>query len=116
MALGQNGRHRCVYRIMNLLGSTALSYSDEYEFGFIECRCCESNYCSGDTVYNTSIHCCVPMNDNMDSLNLFQKDIPTCEIIEDGASGFLKYNLAGPEFVFDFNGQGLQAGAGYVLI
>jgi hypothetical protein len=37
---------------------------------------------SDDTVYNTNIQCCVPMNDNMDSLNLFfQKGIPTYEII-----------------------------------
>ena len=52
----------------------------------------------------------------MDYLNLFQKDTLTYEIIEDGARGLLKYNLAGPEFVFDFNGQGIQAGANYVLM
>jgi hypothetical protein len=41
---------------------------------------------------------------------------PDWEIVEDGAWGKMKYNLAGPEFDFVFNGHGLEAGSTYTLI
>lgn len=60
---------------------------------------------------------------NTGHLNLYEKipatltDSPTpWEIVEDGASGKMKYNLAGPTFDFVFNGHGLERNTDYSLI
>jgi len=53
---------------------------------------------------------------NVAHLYLFEKDPATWEIVEDGAWGKMKYNLAGPEFEFVFNGHGLENGSDYTLI
>ena len=55
-------------------------------------------------------------NSNNAFIELWQKDPATWEIVEDGAWGKLKYNLAGAEFEFLFNGHGLEPGAEYSLI
>ena len=61
-----------------------------------------------------------PHNDKGDSnvgqLFLFEKDPETWEIIKHGAWGKMKYNISGPEFVFQFNGHGLEPGWSYTLI
>ena len=53
---------------------------------------------------------------NVAHLYLFEKDPSTWEIVEDGAWGKMKYNLAGSEFDFVFNGHGLENGSEYTLI
>ncbi|MBE9514359.1 MAG: hypothetical protein IMY83_04935 [Chloroflexi bacterium] len=55
-------------------------------------------------------------NSNTAFVELWEKDPSDWSIIEDGAWGKLKYNLAGPEFDFVFNGHGLEADTGYTLI
>jgi len=93
------------------------TYSGEREPGCVERQCCNSDCCAADgTVYDTSIQSCVPTSNNVGYLNLFQKVIGTWEIVEGGASGELEYNLAGPEFVFDFSGRGLTPGTDYMLM
>ena len=51
-------------------------------------------------------------NQNYAKVDLFEKDLSTWEIIEDGASGTLVYS--GKQFAF--NGRGLEAGVSYTLI
>jgi len=53
---------------------------------------------------------------NTGHLYLYEKDPSTWEIVDGGAWGKMKYNLSGPEFDFNFNGHGLEAGEGYCLI
>jgi len=53
---------------------------------------------------------------NIAHLYLYEKDPSTWEIVEDGAWGKMKYNLAGSEFEFVFNGHGLQSDTEYALI
>jgi len=53
---------------------------------------------------------------NIAHLYLFEKDPSTWEIVEDGAWGKMKYNLAGSEFEFVFNGHGLEPGYEYTLV
>lgn len=55
-------------------------------------------------------------NSNIGHLYLYEKDPATWEIVDDGAWGKMKYNLAGPEFSFVFNGHGLEPGVDYTLI
>lgn len=55
-------------------------------------------------------------NSNIGHLYLYEKDPATWEIVDDGAWGKMKYNLAGPEFSFVFNGHGLEPGRDYTLI
>lgn len=52
---------------------------------------------------------------NVAHLYLFEKDADW-NIVEDGAWGKMKYNLAGPEFDFVFNGHELEPGLEYTLI
>ena len=49
-------------------------------------------------------------------LYLYEKDPTDWTIVEDGARGKLRYNLAGPEFEYGFNGHGLEAYTDYSLI
>lgn len=49
-------------------------------------------------------------------LYLYEKDPSTWEIIDGGAWGKMKYNLAGPEFEFTFTGRRLRPGTTYMLI
>jgi len=53
---------------------------------------------------------------NVAHLYLYEKDNADWTIVEDGAWGKMKYNLAGPEFDFVFNGHGLEPGSDYTLI
>lgn len=53
---------------------------------------------------------------NTGHLYLYEKDPSTWEIVDGGAWGKMKYNLSGPEFDFNFNGHGLEAGEEYLLI
>ena len=53
---------------------------------------------------------------NVAFLYLYEKDPSTWEIVDSGAWGKLKYNLAGPTFDFVFNGHGLQPNINYSLI
>jgi hypothetical protein len=53
---------------------------------------------------------------NVAHLYLYEKDQDTWEIVEDGAWGKMKYNLAGEEFCYVFNGHGLEPGSDYTLI
>ena len=54
---------------------------------------------------------------NVAHLYLYEKDPDDWSIVEDGAWGKMKYNLAGPEFDFVFNGHGLNSSIGdYILI
>jgi len=53
---------------------------------------------------------------NVAHLYLFEKDPTTWEIVEEGAWGKMKYNLAGPEFEFVLNGHGLEPNTDYSLI
>jgi len=53
---------------------------------------------------------------NVAHLYLFEKDPSTWDIVENGAWGKMKYNLAGPTFDFVFNGHGLEPGQKYTLI
>lgn len=53
---------------------------------------------------------------NTAHLYLYEKDPDTWEIVEDGAWGKMKYNLAGSTFDFVFNGHGLELGNEYTLI
>jgi len=56
-------------------------------------------------------------NSNVGHLYLHEKNPDDWdEIVEDGAWGKMKYNLAGPTFDFVFNGHGLDAGVEYTLI
>lgn len=55
-------------------------------------------------------------NSNIGHLYLYEKDPATWEIVDDGAWGKMKYNLAGPEFNFVFNGHGLEPNTEYTLI
>ena len=52
---------------------------------------------------------------NVAHLYLFEKDADW-NIVEEGAWGKMKYNLAGPEFDFVFNGHGLEPNTEYTLI
>jgi len=92
------------------------TYSVENEPGCVERLCCNSDCCADGTNFDTSIQSCVPSSDNVGYLNLFQKVPGPWNIVEGGASGVLEYNLAGPEFVFDFNGRGLKPGTDYMLM
>ena len=49
-------------------------------------------------------------------LDLYEKDPTTWQIVEDGARGKLRYNLAGAEFEYGFNGHRLEANTDYSLI
>ncbi len=49
-------------------------------------------------------------------LYLYEKDPDTWEIVEDPAWGKLRYNLAGDEFEYGFNGHGLESNKNYSLI
>ena len=49
-------------------------------------------------------------------LYLYEKDPTDWTIVEDGAWGKLRYNLAGDEFEYGFNGHGLEAYTDYSLI
>jgi len=53
---------------------------------------------------------------NIAHLYLYEKDPGTWEIVEDGAWGKMKYNLAGSTFDFVFNGHGLESNTEYTLI
>jgi hypothetical protein len=53
---------------------------------------------------------------NVGHLYLLEKDPITWEIIEDGAWGKMKYNLAGPNFYFVLNCHNLETGLEYTLI
>jgi len=53
---------------------------------------------------------------NVAHLYLYQKVPGIWEIVEGGAWGKLKYNLAGSEFNFVFNGHGLKPNTEYSLI
>ncbi len=55
-------------------------------------------------------------NSNIDHLYLNEKDPNTWEVVEEGAWGKMKYNLAGPTFDFVFNGHGLEPDEDYQLI
>ena len=50
------------------------------------------------------------------NLYLYEKDPNDWTIVEDGARGKLRYNLAGAEFDYGFNGHGLEAYTEYSLI
>ena len=52
---------------------------------------------------------------NVAHLYLYEKN-ETWEIVDGGAWGKMKYNLAGPEFDFVFNGHGLEPNTEYTLI
>jgi hypothetical protein len=64
--------------------------------------------------------------DNEGELHLYEKDPDGPDdtedteddwsIVEDGASGKLKYNLSGETFDFEFEGEGLESETGYSLI
>ena len=49
-------------------------------------------------------------------LYLYEKDPTDWTIVEDGARGKLRYNLAGAEFEYGFNGHGLESNTDYSLI
>lgn len=49
-------------------------------------------------------------------LYLYEKDPTDWTIVEDGARGKLRYNLAGDEFEYGFNGHRLEAETNYSLI
>ncbi len=50
-------------------------------------------------------------------LYLYEKvPVPPWPIVEDGAWGKLRYNLAGDEFEYGFNGHGLESNKNYSLI
>jgi hypothetical protein len=51
-----------------------------------------------------------------EKLDLYEKDPTTWEIVEDGAWGKLRYNLAGEEFEYGFIGHGLESNTDYSLI
>ena len=53
---------------------------------------------------------------NVAFLYLYEKDPSTWEIVDGGAWGKLKYNLAGPEFEYVFNGHGVMPDTGYSLV
>ena len=53
---------------------------------------------------------------NIAHLYLYEKNNTDWTIVEDGAWGKMKYNLAGPEFDFVFNGHGLEPGCNYTLM
>lgn len=53
---------------------------------------------------------------NIGHLYLSEKDPDDWSIVEDGASGELKYNLSGPTFDFVFKGRGLEPNTDYSLI
>lgn len=55
-------------------------------------------------------------NSNTAHLYLYEKNTTDWSIVEDGAWGKMKFNLAGPEFDFVFNGKGLNPDTGYSLI
>ena len=49
-------------------------------------------------------------------LYLYEKDPTTWQIVENSAWGKLRYNLAGDEFKYRFNGHGLESKTDYSLI
>ncbi|HUW20969.1 MAG TPA: hypothetical protein VMW16_16840 [Sedimentisphaerales bacterium] len=53
---------------------------------------------------------------NVGHLYLVEKDPQTWDVIDEGAWGKIKYNLAGPEFDFVFNGHELEPDMDYTLI
>ncbi len=53
---------------------------------------------------------------NVGHLYLYEKDPSDWSIIDGGAWGKMKYNLAGSEFEFVFNGHGLESDTEYSLI
>jgi len=53
---------------------------------------------------------------NTAHLYLYEKDPSSWNIVEDGAWGKMKYNLAGSTFDFVFNGHGLELGYEYTLV
>jgi len=53
---------------------------------------------------------------NVAHLYLYEKDPSDWSIVEDGAWGKMKYNLAGPTFDFVFNGHELEPNMDYSLI
>jgi len=53
---------------------------------------------------------------NVGHLELRQKNPDTWEVVEDGASGMLTYNLSGSTFEFKFEGEGLEPDTEYSLI
>ena len=53
---------------------------------------------------------------NVGHLYLYEKDPADWSIVDGGAWGKMKYNLAGSEFKFVFNGHGLESNTGYSLI
>jgi len=53
---------------------------------------------------------------NVAHLYLYEKDPSDWSIVEDGAWGKMKYNLAGPTFDFVFNGHELEPNTDYNLI
>jgi hypothetical protein len=53
---------------------------------------------------------------NVAHLYLCEKDPSDWSIVDGGAWGKMKYNLAGPEFDFVFNGHGLENNTDYSLI
>ena len=55
-------------------------------------------------------------NSNTANLNLYEKNPSDWSIVDGGAWGMMKYNLAGPEFEYDFNGKGLEPNTDYSLI
>ena len=55
-------------------------------------------------------------NSNIAHLYLYEKNTTDWSIIDDGAWGKMKFNLAGPTFDFVFNGKGLEPDTDYSLI
>lgn len=55
-------------------------------------------------------------NSNIAHLYLYEKNTTDWSIIDDGAWGKMKFNLAGPTFDFNFNGHGLEPNTEYSLI
>lgn len=55
-------------------------------------------------------------NSNIAHLYLYEKDPSDWSIVDDGAWGKMKFNLAGPTFDFNFNGKGLEPNTEYSLI
>lgn len=55
-------------------------------------------------------------NSNIAHLYLYEKNTSDWSIVDDGAWGKMKFNLAGPTFDFNFNGHGLTPDTDYSLI
>lgn len=57
-----------------------------------------------------------PEQNNTGHLDLRQRSLNNWEVVDGGAFGTLTYNLSGPNFVFEFYGERLEAETSYSLI